>query len=274
MNKLKMALVAALALPSLHVLAEDAPEAKSDYSVSYNIGLFSQYIFRGYTQTNGDPALQGGVDVEHSSGFYVGAWASNISWLEDTNSYSHGGSLELDLYAGYANEIGDTGISYDVGFLQYLYPGDVAPDYANANTTEAHIGLGYGWFDAAVHVVTSDTAWTWGDARGTAYYEINAEVPVGDLVDYKYLSGVSANFHVGYQDFAGHPVYAAGKYDNEIDSYADWKIGLNKNFADSGIDMGWYYTGTDTRHDGWFKRYDEGRIYSDPTHTFYLTKSF
>lgn len=268
MNKLKVALVAALSLPTFSSFADEEP--KSDYSVSYNIGLFSQYMFRGYTQTNGDPALQGGVDIEHSSGFYVGAWASNISWLEDTNSYSHGGSLELDLYAGYANEIGDTGISYDVGILQYIYPGDVAPGLARANTTEAHVSLGYGWVDAAAHVVTSDDAWTWGDARGTAYYEINAEIPISDLIENKYLTGISANVHYGYQDFSGTP----GGYDNEIDSYADWKVGLNKNFAASGIDMGWYYTGTDTRHDGWFVRYDEGRIYSDPTHTFYLTKSF
>src|SRR6056300_1465659 len=117
MNKLKMALVAALALPSFHVLAEDASEAKSDYSVSYNIGLFSQYIFRGYTQTHQDPALQGGVDIEHSSGFYVGAWGSNISWLNEDQwrAYDNGGSVELDIYAGYANEIGETGISYDLG---------------------------------------------------------------------------------------------------------------------------------------------------------------
>src|SRR6056300_195723 len=126
MNKLKMALVAALALPSFHVLAEDAPEAKSDYSVSYNIGLFSQYIFRGYTQTHNDPALQGGIDLEHSSGLYAGAWASNISWIRDRDdtAYDDGASIEMDVYFGYANEIGETGISYDVGYLRYMYPGD------------------------------------------------------------------------------------------------------------------------------------------------------
>src|SRR5210317_26155 len=211
MNKLKMALVAALALPSFHVLAEDAPEAKSDYSVSYNIGLFSQYIFRGYTQTHGDPALQGGVDIEHSSGFYAGMWGSNVSWLDDSAAYDNGGSLEIDIYAGYASEIGDTGISYDVGVLQYLYPGEVSTGIANANTTEVHLGLGYGWFDAAVHVVTSDDAWTWGEvrstgqpsAKGSAYYEVNAEIPVGELVGHKYLSGVTGILHYGYQNFVG-----------------------------------------------------------------------
>jgi uncharacterized protein (TIGR02001 family) len=277
MNKLKMALVAALALPSFHVLAEDAPEAKSDYSVSYNIGLFSQYIFRGYTQTHSDPALQGGVDVEHSSGFYAGAWASNISWLDDSDAYDNGGSLEIDLYAGYASEIGDTGISYDVGVLQYLYPGEVSTGFANANTTEVHVGLGYGWVDAAVHVVTSDDAWTWGEvrstgqksAKGSAYYEVNAEIPVGELIEHKFLSGVTGILHYGYQNFVG----SSEAWDNNADSYGDWKVGLNKSF-ENGIDAGWYYTGTDVRngHMWWVER--DGKYLGDPAHTFYLTKSF
>jgi len=273
MNKLKMALVAALALPSFHVLAEDASEAKSDYSVSYNIGLFSQYIFRGYTQTHQDPAIQGGVDIEHSSGLYAGAWASNISWLTHSSAkaYDNGGSMELDLYAGYANEIGETGVSYDVGVLQYIYPGEVAAGYSRANTTEVHAGLGYGWFDTAVHVVTSNDAWTWGNgggfdsARGTTYYELNAEVPVGDLVDHKFLSGVTAQFHVGYQHFAGAS--------NNQDSYGDWLFGLNKSY-DNGIDVGYTFTGTDVRRgQGWWQPRD-GTYLGDNNHTFYVTKSF
>jgi len=279
MNKLKMALLAALALPTLNVVAEEAAEPGSDYSVSYNIGLFSQYIFRGYTQTHQDPALQGGIDIEHTSGFYVGAWGSNISWLNEDQwrAYDNGGSVELDLYAGYASEIGETGISYDVGVLQYIYPGEVAPGFAKANTTEVHAGLGYGWFDTAIHVVTSNDAWTWGNggfqadgseydsAKGSTYYELNAEVPVGDLIDHKLLSGVTANFHVGYQHFAGAS--------NNQDSYGDWKLGLNKSYA-NGIDVGYYYTGTDVRRgQGWWVE-KSGTYLADENHTFYITKSF
>ncbi len=55
-------------------------------TVAYNVGLYSQYIFRGLTQTDRGPAVQGGVDLTHSSGFYLGAWASNISWLRDTSN--------------------------------------------------------------------------------------------------------------------------------------------------------------------------------------------
>ena len=54
MKTLKLALAAALTMPALGVIAE---EVESDHSVSYNVGLFSEYIFRGYSQTHNDPAL-------------------------------------------------------------------------------------------------------------------------------------------------------------------------------------------------------------------------
>jgi uncharacterized protein (TIGR02001 family) len=287
MNKLKLALLAALALPTLNVVAEEkAEEAKSDFSISYNMGLFSQYIFRGYTQTHNDPALQGGIDIEHSSGFYIGAWASNISWIRDREtdaSYSDGGSIETDLYFGYANEIGDTGVSYDVGYLRYIYPGDRVPNYATPNTTELHVGLGYGWVDGKVHVVTSDDAWTWGrtagtgdSARGTTYYDLNATIPIGELVGHPMLNGVTGILHYGYQHFAGA--------NNNISSYGDWKLGLDKEFA-GGINVGYYFTDTDARHcegadctnasgqSSWWVK-TNGEYLADENHTFYITKSF
>lgn len=76
------AVLGALAAPSFVFAADAAPGV----TVAYNVGLYSQYIFRGLTQTDRGPAVQGGVDLTHSSGFYLGAWASNISWLRDTNN--------------------------------------------------------------------------------------------------------------------------------------------------------------------------------------------
>ena len=120
MKTLKLALVAALAMPTTIVFAEE--EAASDHSVSYNMALHSEYIFRGYTQTHNDPALSGGIDYEHSSGFYLGAWASNVSWIRDAGASDSGHSLEIDVYGGFAGEIGDTGIGYDIGCLPSFYP--------------------------------------------------------------------------------------------------------------------------------------------------------
>lgn len=74
------ALASALAVPAFSVHAE---EPASPHTFTGNVGLFSQYVFRGISQTNEDPALQGGFDYSHASGFYIGTWASNISWLKE-----------------------------------------------------------------------------------------------------------------------------------------------------------------------------------------------
>ena len=109
-----------------------APAAPaSDHALTGNVGLYSQYIFRGLTQTNRKPALQGGFDYSHSSGVYIGTWASNISWLKEnfstaagtTGQYDTGGSLEMDIYGGYKGTFGKSDFTYDAGLLYYWYPG-------------------------------------------------------------------------------------------------------------------------------------------------------
>ena len=90
------ALAAAIALPGLALgQAAPAPEAKPaepkpSYTLTGNVGIFSQYIFRGLTQTGRKPALQGGFDFAHESGFYLGTWASNISWLKENATTAAG----------------------------------------------------------------------------------------------------------------------------------------------------------------------------------------
>ena len=70
-------------------VAQDAPA----YTLTANVSLASDYYFRGLTQTWGKPAIQGGFDFAHGSGFYAGVWGSNVSGKQFA-----GGSMELDLY--------------------------------------------------------------------------------------------------------------------------------------------------------------------------------
>ena len=84
--------------------------AASDWTVSGNIGLFSDYRFRGMTQTDYGPALQGGFDIGHSSGFYIGNWNSNVE-----QKLYNGASLEMDFYGGFKGAVGD--FSYDLGAI-------------------------------------------------------------------------------------------------------------------------------------------------------------
>jgi len=109
MMKNRLAAVIGGALLAGGVVSAQAAE------VSANVTLASDYSFRGVSQTDRDPAIQGGFDVEFDSGFYIGTWASNVSF-DNT-------SMELDLYAGYGGEINED-VSYDFVYIRYQYPAD------------------------------------------------------------------------------------------------------------------------------------------------------
>jgi uncharacterized protein (TIGR02001 family) len=113
------ALASALAVPAFSVHAE---EPASPHTFTGNVGLFSQYVFRGISQTNEDIALQGGFDYSHASGFYIGTWASSSSWLSDSESITgyRSSSLETNTYGGFRGNIRATDFSYDIGLLQYI----------------------------------------------------------------------------------------------------------------------------------------------------------
>lgn len=265
------------------VMAEEAAKAAetAPYTVAYNVGLFSQYIFRGLTQTDSTPALQGGVDFSHSSGFYAGAWGSNVSWPRDdigdagsgSTYYKSGGSLELDVYGGYKTELGKTGLTLDVGALQYYYPGRKTSGGAKLNTTEVYGALSYGWVQAKYSQVVSDDAWGFGTykvdgekagnhADGTYYAELNATIPVGELIKTSYLSGVTAIAHYGRQEFDGKA--------NEHASYSDYKFGAQKAF-ENGVNVGAYWTKAFASDVNW--RLDGDNI-GRSTGTFYVQKTF
>jgi uncharacterized protein (TIGR02001 family) len=280
------AVLGALAAPSFVFAADAAPAP--DLSVAYNIGLYSQYIFRGLTQTDRGPALQGGVDLTHSSGFYLGAWASNISWLRDNNNaytnsaYSKDGHLEVDIYGGYRYSFAN-GVGIDLGGLQYLYPGaktsGQSGNFASAYTTELYGALSYGWMQAKISTVVSDSAWTVGkylsstgaskDSQGTYYAELNATIPVSDLIGAKdgLASGITGIAHIARQEFN------AGK-DNDVYSYTDYKLGLQKSFTEgalNGVNVGGYWTYANTRDAQWTLN---NRNIGDSTGTVFVQKTF
>ena len=122
MKLIKLSLVVAL------MVSVAFADEKSDLGVSANVAMTSNYIWRGMTQSDNSPAIQGGFDLDYK-GIYAGVWGSNVK-LGDA-------SLEFDAYAGYTNDI--FGISYDIGYLQYMYPNDTK----NLNFGEAYAGLSY-----------------------------------------------------------------------------------------------------------------------------------
>jgi len=279
------AVLGALAAPSFVFAADAAPAP--DLTVAYNVGLYSQYIFRGLTQTNNNPAIQGGIDLTHSSGFYLGAWASNVNWTVDSTYYTSG-SLEVDLYGGYRYNFGDSGLGIDVGALQYLYPGSLAKDSGvtkpDANTTEIYGAVNYKWLQAKISSVVSDHAWTVGyygtgtnkgeDARGTYYAELNANAPVGEWIGGDLLSGVTVIAHAARQEFSGSKLNDGQGFKNDEYSYSDYKLGLQKSFS-NGVNVGAYWTKATTKDAAWtYTASGKSNNLGDNTGTVYLQKTF
>jgi uncharacterized protein (TIGR02001 family) len=114
--------------------------ASAHAELTGNLGLTSDYRFRGVSQTQNAPAVQGGIDYAHKSGFYVGNWNSSVS----SQVYTSGAGVENDLYAGYKKDI-YKGITIDVGSYNYFYPraATSASTGSGFDTYEGYVGLGY-----------------------------------------------------------------------------------------------------------------------------------
>lgn len=147
--------------------------------LSANIGVASNYYFRGFSETDGGAAVQGGLDWESPTGFYVGTWASNVE-------FGNGTSYELDLYLGFANEL-DNGLGYDFGYLYYAYPD--AP--GSADFGEIYGALSFNLFSiGAAYVVndSSDSVLVTGDL----YYYAGIELPLANEFGLGFLVGRTA----------------------------------------------------------------------------------
>ncbi len=230
----------ALALWSGGALAQTAAPAAPEHTFTGNVSLNSEYIFRGIAQTAGKPAVQGGFDYAHASGFYLGTWASNISWLEDFGAYSRS-SLEWDFYGGYKNSFpGSQDWSYDVGTLYYYYPGSRNPGVVNANTWEVYGALNWKWVGAKVSYSLQDyfgARPTGQKTDGTFYWDLYANYPIAD-------TGITLIGHYGILDLA-HDAGGDAKV-----SYQDWKLGASYAIPDGfmkGIEVGAYYTGNSAK---------------------------
>ncbi|MBP6802460.1 MAG: TorF family putative porin [Zoogloea sp.] len=209
----------ATALAALATIAAAGVGGAGDGPFTANVGLVSDYAYRGWSQTDERPALQGGFDYAHDSGLYAGVWGSNVSWLSDSNPNVHN-SLELDLYGGYKGTIG--AIGYDVGLLQYYYPGSYPKGFNSPDTLEGYIGLSWEFLSFKYSYAFTDL-FGYDRSDGSQYYDLGAAVDVG--------GGFTLAAHVGYSDIKGE------------DDYTDWKLGVTKEFG--GFNFGLHYVDTD-----------------------------
>lgn len=246
-----------------------ADEPASPHTLTANVSLTSNYVFRGISQTGGEPAIQGGFDYTHASGLYLGTWGSNVGWLTEFQGYKSG-SMELDLYGGYRNSIGP--INYDVGMIRYMYPGSKNADVGalpGAWTSEIYGSLGWKWFTVKYSHYLSDSVFGVGPNTTNSYYvDLSGSLPVAD-------TGLTLGAHWGTFNFKkdGQFIDAYGVSPD----YDDWKVSATYDMGKlskvtSGVTLGVAYTDTNAEKGFWTDA--NGEYLGKSTTTVWVSKTF
>ena len=177
----------------------------ADVSLSGNIALTSDYIWRGMTQNAGDPSVSGGFDLEDDSGFYLGVWAANVS-ADDDDTVAGSGSMELDGYLGYSGSFNDDA-GYDIGYIAYTYPNYDSWDFEELYLT----------FDFYGVYVTYAAGMDQANDYGEIGYSIDAG-PGAFSISYGEYDNMGSNYLVGYDWTVGD--FTLGFYYSDFDADA------------------------------------------------------
>lgn len=217
---------AAAALLSAPLFAHAQAKPEPEFTFTGNAGLFTDYRFRGFTQTGYAPAFQGGFDFVHKSGFYAGNWNSNVE-----QGLYNGASLEMDFYAGWKTTFNDFG--FDVGYIYYYYPNSGAQNTTKVKNGEFYVGSSYGPVSAKFFYATTDffslgQGPTLGnpsfDTSGSWYLDLTGTFDLG--------GGWGVVCHYGYQSVeGGKTAFQQGLVFEDADSIGDWKLGVTKDLS-------------------------------------------
>ena len=245
---LVLAVLGSFAAPAA-VMAEEAAvavEPTPDWTFPSSVGMVSDYIFRGQSQSWGRPSIQASIEADHKSGLYAGFSVESVSdkWLP-------GATIETDFFGGFRNTIGDSGVGYDVGAVYYAYPGANWEDSVFAgtkrnslNTLEGYVALSYKFLQFKTgRTFTEYFGWTpnnsgvgggfagdpkagvTGDTKGSYFYEANAA--------YEVVPTWTVSGQLGRQVIA----------DSTGLDLTYYKAGVTKAFA-NGWSVGGFYSGT------------------------------
>jgi uncharacterized protein (TIGR02001 family) len=253
----RRALLACAVASALAAATAVLAQAKSPHTVTGNVGFVNDYRYRGISQTFLEPAIQGGFDYSHASGFYLGTWASNVYGGSNASGLGvnyFNGNLEWDFYGGYKFDAGP--LPLDVGLLHYYYPGAQwgVPTRDKYDNTELYVGATWRWFTAKVSYALTDyfgvktntvsgacgvdsngaaTATcapvNAGGSRGSMYLDLGATFELG--------GGFNLVGHVGKLDVKNYSLF----------DYTDYKIGLTKEWY--GLNWGLSYIDSNAKPD-------------------------
>lgn len=244
-KKLGCIIATALVLSApVSVYAEDSP-----HEFSANVALTSDYLFRGISQTEGNPALQGGFDYAYGGdvlpvGFYAGVWASNIDFNDGADA-----SLEIDYYGGLTGNLFNTGVGWDIGVVYYDYPSsESSADYAYI---EYGGSLSYA-FDTQFSPEIGVAVWYSPEFFGDTGEAIYVNPSLGISLPYDFSLG----FGYGYQDV------------DDIGDYSHYAVSLSKDWNIFTFDVTYSATSNEDEFCG------AGVDLCDDTVVFTLSSSF
>lgn len=230
-------LVAGSALAAVPAMADETAPP-SDFTITGNVTLVTDYRFRGLSQSAGDPAVQGGININHASGFYAGVWSSSTSFanLGPVPAAVYG-SQELDLFGGWTGAIGG-GVTADIGLLYYAYPNghlgkaEFFEPYASLATTlgpvTGKVGIAYAPKQAALDFNADGK----NDDNVYVYGELSGGIPE---------TPISLSAHLGYTKGALSPNFATGKTAN-YKGGLDYNVGATYNIT-KNLSAGVSYVG-------------------------------
>lgn len=240
--------VAALVLAGCTFTAAKADIKMGGGALTGNVGLTSNYIFRGISNSDDHVALQGGLDYAHDTGFFLGTWASSVDFNDGPGNEAQ---IEWDLYGGYAKTW--NGVTFNGKFLYYLYPGvhgarARAYDYWELQGTVSGELAGFS--------LAANIAWAndfYGASGDGIYIQGNVSYP---FAQYFAIEG-----HIGHQSIDDNTRFGAP-------SYADWSLGVSATYQ--GLKLGVYYIDTNLSKNECFGglHWCEARAMGIVTYTF------
>ncbi|MGE7960976.1 TorF family putative porin [Pseudomonas sp. NPDC089918] len=213
----------ALTLASLVLapLTSQALTLNDDFSLDMTLGVVSDYRTRGISQTLGDPAVQAGATLVHSSGLYVGAWTSNIDFGGPYKTRQ-----ELEYYAGYYWQATEA-ISLDLGYIKYDYPKEgqfnMSEVYAILDVYGVKLGANY----------SNDTPNFFGEDQDTLYTYLSYKIELP--------AEIGLDLRVGRNDVKDPAFWSANG--ESRDAYTEWEAKLTRDFV--GVTWGLSYIDTD-----------------------------
>lgn len=221
MNNQKLLSLLTLSTVVFIPISAQADESSLGLDFTGNASLVTEYVFRGITQSNENPAIQGGFDVSHDSGIYAGVWGSNVNFNDGDEA-----NVEIDVYGGYEGSY--KGLTYDIGAIYYAYPG--ADDNLNYDFVEGYLGLSYDFDLLSASASFNYSPDYFGESGDAQYYALGVDVPLPK--DFT-LSG-----HIGYQAIDDNASFG-------VPDYTDWSVGLG--YTIQGFDVSLQYIDTDLK---------------------------